>query len=650
MKTKHVIITILAIIIATVCRAQDKEPYAVIDDNDFPYTLTLYYDDNEQNVGDCIRLGSIDNWATSITKIIIDKSMKNYRSISCRKWFAGLSNLRDIVGMEYLNTEDVYDMSSMFAGCRKLKTIDLSHFNTANVKDMRGMFSGCSSLETLDLSSFGNIDAQQCDVGNMFANCHSLKTIYANDWKNIEGVDVIMFVECNKLYGGEGFHSDYFSTTFGSKYAHIDVKNNPGYFTKPGAKPFEPSTQKPAEPKTQKPTEPKTQKPAQISAKQPYVILKDSVLTFYYGIDKTGNGKPIKYYTENNSEAVKKAVFDPSFKQYKPEDLSSLFANYVNMTEIIGMEKYLNTSECVDMNKMFYNCLKIKILNLGNFDTRKTSEHDGRMNYMFYNCRNLETIFVNEGFAVSSYNGINDVARGMFDDCIHLHGGNGTRYSSAYNLPYIDYNNQKLSGYFTKVGTKPYVPKDYAVFNEGTLTLYYGENRPKNAQIYYLGAYDDEIAEKIQRVAFDPSFRNYAPKSCSLWFYGLTNLKEIVGMKEKLNTQYIEDMSQMFSGCKSLETIDLSGLRMPKLNDMGEMFYGCENLVNINLNDIYTEQLLDISRMFQNCKSLESFDLGVFKNQKIGNIYSLFSGCENLKSVTSAGFNAENITSLMIRV
>ena len=38
-------------------------------------------------------------------------------------------------------------MSYLFAGCKSLKSLDLSSFNTTNVNDMESMFDGCSSLK-----------------------------------------------------------------------------------------------------------------------------------------------------------------------------------------------------------------------------------------------------------------------------------------------------------------------------------------------------------------------------------------------------------------------------------------------------------------------------------------------------------------------
>ena len=52
------------------------------------------------------------------------------------------------------NTQNVVNMSSMFDGCKSLRSLDLSNFNTQNVVNMIRMFEGCESLRSLDLSNF----------------------------------------------------------------------------------------------------------------------------------------------------------------------------------------------------------------------------------------------------------------------------------------------------------------------------------------------------------------------------------------------------------------------------------------------------------------------------------------------------------------
>ena len=81
--------------------------------------------------------------------------------------------------LEYLDlsnfdTSNVKEMRLMFNECHKLKEIKgINILNTENVTNMMGMFLECKVLEYLDLSNFdtSNVKYMNC----MFNECHKLK-------------------------------------------------------------------------------------------------------------------------------------------------------------------------------------------------------------------------------------------------------------------------------------------------------------------------------------------------------------------------------------------------------------------------------------------------------------------------------------------
>ena len=131
-------------------------------------------------------------------EIVFDESFKNYKPTSTAYWFLGLSNLKEIKGLENLNTEKVTDMQYMFNGCFLIESLDLSGFDTSNVETMYGMFSDCSSLEFLDLSRFDTSNVT--DMSRMFDNCNNLITLNLKKFDTDAVTDMFdMFNGCNKL-------------------------------------------------------------------------------------------------------------------------------------------------------------------------------------------------------------------------------------------------------------------------------------------------------------------------------------------------------------------------------------------------------------------------------------------------------------------
>ena len=132
------------------------------------------------------------------TKVVFDVSFKDVRPTSCYNWFNEFYQLTEIEGIENLNTSEVTDMESMFKGCSKLTSLDVSNFNTANVTKMDGMLQGCSCLTSLDVSNF-NI-ANVTTMESMFMGCSSLKSL---NLSNINTANVtamsFMFSGCSGL-------------------------------------------------------------------------------------------------------------------------------------------------------------------------------------------------------------------------------------------------------------------------------------------------------------------------------------------------------------------------------------------------------------------------------------------------------------------
>ena len=135
-------------------KAYDNRPWVKFADGTLTfrcgYKKTLGENEYELNSGK-----NQPKWNTpnnNINLVVFDASFANARPKSCYAWFQGFENLKQIKGIENLNTENVTSMNGMFSGCSNLTELDLTHFNTANVTNMYDMFFGCKSLTTIYVS------------------------------------------------------------------------------------------------------------------------------------------------------------------------------------------------------------------------------------------------------------------------------------------------------------------------------------------------------------------------------------------------------------------------------------------------------------------------------------------------------------------
>jgi len=133
-----------------------------------------------------------------IKTVVFDASFANARPTNCFCWFSGCYNLTEIKGIEYLNTENVTNMSYMFKSCKALTSLDLTSLNTEKVTDMQGMFWECWDLTSLDLSNFNT--AKVTNMSYMFYNCNKLTSLDLTSFNTAEVTKMDnMFRSCTDL-------------------------------------------------------------------------------------------------------------------------------------------------------------------------------------------------------------------------------------------------------------------------------------------------------------------------------------------------------------------------------------------------------------------------------------------------------------------
>ena len=149
----------------------------------------------------------------------------------------------------------------------------------------------------------------------------------------------------------------------------------------------------------------------------------------------------------------------------------------------------------------------------------------------------------------------------------------------------------------------------------------------------------------IKKVVFDPSFKDFQPHSMSEWFCGLKMLTSIEGL-ENLDTSKVTDMSNMFSGCSSLTTLDLSNFDTSEVTKMRSMFWNCSSLTSLDLSNFYTPKLHTMWGMFYGCSSLITLDLSNFDTSKVTNMMDMFFCCSSLTTLDLSNFDTSEVTEM----
>ena len=514
------------------------------------------------NVGEiCKALGNV-----TIKNIVFEESFKTYAPTSLKEFFYNCTSLETISGLEYLNTANITDMSSMFQNCYNLKSLDftnfdtknvsnmyfmfyncpnltsldLTDFNTKNVKNMYGMFGDCSNLNSLDITNFNT--AKVTDMGNMFLGCSNLTSLDLTNFNTAKVTDMQgMFKGCSALTSLDltNFNTtevrdmnrmfymlDESSTALTTIYVSdnfvtTNVQNGKYMFKnctklKGFKKYFLLDTDH----------QYANYKTGYFTSGCGYAEFDNATgtLTFSYkGVKPEGaydlNAEAFRPQWKNIETTVKKVVFNASFANAKPTICYAWFYNNSNLTTIEGLE-YLNTEDVTNMEYMFAGCSALESLDLSKFNTAKVTS----MAYMFNKCSALKSLNLS-GFNTAK---VTDMNR-LFAGC-----------SALESL-------------------------DLSMFNTGNVT------------------------------------------SMPNMFNGAKKLKTL--NVSSFNTEKTKYMGHMFTDCSDLTSLDLSSFNTKGVEYMDYIFQNCSNLTTIyvSANFAIGKGLKKGSGMFLDCKKLKGF-------------------------------------------
>ena len=562
-----------------------------------------------------------------ITRAVFDASFLDYRPTSTARWFANLSVLWYIDGLENLNTEKVTDMSGMFSGCSALRSLDLSRFNTenvtsmasmfakcselkslninsfntakvttmlamfggcgkltslnvtkfntANVNNMASMFHGCGSLESLDLKSF-NTD-RVSNMGRMFYECFGLTSLDLRNF-NTSNVTIMtsMFEKCTSLttiYSSSVWQSASSERMFANC---IDLRGAVAYSSSQTDATMANSS-----------TGYFTFK--SLGVLEAYVVqsVDKTRLTFYYDKERASHvdvtwsiddTKRVEDRTEvpiwveriyKKDTITRRVVLDASFRDFRPTTTKQWFARLATVTQIEGLE-YLNTENVTNMYGMFSDCSSLTSLDLQHFNTEKVTDMSG----MFANCSGLRTL-----------------------DLQHL-------------------NTEKVTNMSWMFATC-----------SGLRTLDLQHLKTENVTNMH-----GMFANCSGLTSLDlSSFKTENVKNIGEMFFGCTGLTSLD--LRAFNTSKVEDMEGTFSDCTGLTFLDLSGFVTLNVSSMDDMFYGCTGLITLNLMNFKTANFPSLYRAFENCSNLTTIYCN--ENWRSSATWHMFKGCKKLKGAVA---------------
>ena len=594
--------------------------------------------------------------------------------------FAGCSSLTSL-DLKSFNTEKVTDMRDMFAVSYALKTLDLKNFNTSEVTDMNGMFRWCSALTSIDLKNFNT--EKVTDMRDMFEDCSQLASIVCDKAWNCEQSQG-MFEGCTALKGAVAYDASQTDVTMANPET--------GYFTK------------------------KAQDKPEVTTPEAYVQMSadKTTLTFFYDTKRTtregttwgieekkedyGRQIPAWARPDNNLDTTTtKAVFDPSFKDFRPTSTAHWFEGFNVLTAIEGLQN-LNTSNVTSMNSMFYSCSALTALDLKNFNTEKVEDMIAMflgcealtsldlsnfntlnlkdINNMFGYCSALKSIDL-RGFKtekvedmqhmfnncsaltsleLSNFNTENVTnMSGMFADCsaltsLNLKNFNTDKveymvimFQNCSNLASIVCNKtwkcersqDMFKGCTALKGAVPYDKSKVDVTMANPETGYFTKKAQDKPEVTTPEAYVQMSADKTTLTFFYDTKR--ATREGTTW--GINEKQQVGERVEPAWTGTYENPDTTTT--KAVIDASFKDFRPTSTASWFKRFKALTAIEGLQY--LNTSEVTNMSDMFYNCSALTSLDLKNFNTSNVTEMNWMFTGCKALTSLDIKNFNTQKV-------
>ncbi len=396
------------------------------------------------------------------------------------------------------------------------------------------------------------------------------------------------------------------------------------------------------------------------------------------------------------ADQIKRVVFDPSFADFT--DFTSTkcwFRGCTNLQSVSGLE-YLNTKNVTDMGGMFSYCTSLKSidvskLNTGNVKTfyYKALKSDGGLfggcknltsiDFGWKSKRNMETFDGATGLSgdklpytgTSFTCGVNgELSIGSREGYLKVRTGNKTTSEGHGTLTFnvnegYKIKSLRIEGFSNNTSTEAdrsiYMKKMYVdgnvidgegfTFPGGTAGTDAVSKMYSNIDASKSIVFEFDNSNIVSKEEDENGRNKQIMMKVEITYENLSGTEETI--KSSFTTKNIENMSEMFAGCSSLTSLDLSGFDTHNVTDMSSMFDNCSSLTSLDLSSFETKNVTDMRGMFSRCSSLTSLDLSNFNTENVlymgSAIYGaftycgMFDGCSSLTSLDLSNFNTPRL-------
>ncbi|HFL0642687.1 TPA: BspA family leucine-rich repeat surface protein, partial [Listeria monocytogenes] len=157
---------------------------------------------------------------------------------------------------------------------------------------------------------------------------------------------------------------------------------------------------------------------------------------------------------------------------------------------------------------------------------------------------------------------------------------------------------------------------------------------------------DSESESPLEKVIIRD---NYYPETPSL-----TNISRMFTLCRKLseldvsglNTSSVTKMDTIFSNANSLKELDVSHFDTSSVTDMSSMFAACNSLEELDVSNFDTSSVTNMKYMLSGLH-LKKLDVSNFDKSSVTNMYGMFAYCYNLEELDVSNFDTSSVNNML---
>ena len=303
-----------------------------------------------------------------------------------------------------------------------------------------------------------------------------------------------------------------------------------------------------------------------------------------------------------------------------------------------------NTAKGTNFSSMFYDCRRLReIKGLAGFNTELATTFAS----MFYGCRSIEELPV-EVWQTENVTNISN----MFYSCYRL---------EEMDLSMWDVSKvTTLAGLFSECNTIKRI--NISGWITGTLTtvsqMFYNCRALQEidisgiivtsacTSIYAMFSGCNSLKE-LAAPAWDVTGLGSGSNTANSVFANCWSLEKITGIAD-WDFRLTNSIGSMFSACRSLRELDVSGWNVSTVTNLSSMFANCYSLKSLDLSEWDPANCTTLAAMFQNCYSLRDIgDISGWNTAKVTTMASMFASCLALRTAPNvSGWDVSKVTTV----